>query len=264
MKDKLQELKQYLEELKTVERTKLSTSDIYKDKVFSLNGGKYILLDDIIGNVEPKDIDLSKILTLPSGDFIALSDMATGQFMTTEKYECSLNNGEVITREKLLKARRDGSAVIIVPVTVDNEVIVTVEPRVFTANTTGVGFPAGYIEKGEEPHISALRELQEEVGCLPKYLIELSRFYQDEGVSGAKNVAFLALGCTEGHEKNPDPGEFIRYVKCNFNEVMELERDGYIEGANSIIAIAKAKPYFSDRGKVKKLKVMMNRDKIIV
>ena len=89
---------------------------------------------------------------------------------------------------------------------------------------------------------------------IPERLIELAAFYQDEGISSAKNIAYLALGCTEGHEKNPDEGEFVEYFKCSFNEVLELQEEGYIEGSNSLIAIEKAKPYFTKTGKVKKYK----------
>lgn len=233
-KSSLEELKGYLEELKTVQKRLVPKEEVYRDRIKEVDQKRYVPLDEI----------------------------TKGQFVTTEKYACTLNNGEVIFREKIQKAKKDGSAVIVIPVTTDNEVIVTVEPRVFTENTVGIGFPAGYIEEGEEPYVSALRELQEEVGCIPTHLIELARFYQDEGISGAKNVAYLALGCTEGHEKNPDPGEFIRYAKCGFREVVALQEEGFIEGSNSIIAIEKSKPYFNRRGKVKKLKFMFEKDKI--
>lgn len=223
MKNDLIELRNLLEELKTVKKTHVPKKDVYGSSVKEIDGIQYI----------------------------ALGDLSKGQFVTTERYICTLNNGEDIIREKIQKAKKDGSAVIVIPVTDKNEVIVTVEPRVFTEQTVGVGFPAGYIENGEKPEVSALRELQEEVGVIPRTLIPLASFYQDEGISGAKNTAYLALGCTEGHEKNPDEGEFVKYFKCSFPDVLALQEEGYIEGSNSIIAIEKAKPYFTKGGKVK-------------
>lgn len=225
-KKSLQELKLLLEELKTIKKTLVPKNQVYAPYIKEIDGVKYI----------------------------ALEDLSRGQFVTNERYICTLNNGEDIIREKIQKARKDGSAVIVIPVTKDNEVIVTVEPRVFTEKTVGVGFPAGYIEDGEKAETAALRELQEEVGVIPERLIQLAAFYQDEGISSAKNIAYLALGCTEGHEKNPDEGEFVEYFKCSFNEVLELQKEGYIEGSNSLIAIEKAKPYFTKTGKVKKYK----------
>lgn len=223
MNKELQELKNLLEELKTINKKQVPKKEVYSSSIKLINGVEYIALDE-----------LSK-----------------GQFVTTEKYICTLNNGEKIFREKIQKAKKDGSAVIVIPVTKKNEIVVTVEPRVFTEKTVGVGFPAGYIEDGEQPETSALRELQEEVGVIPEKLIPLASFYQDEGISAAKNTAFLAIGCTEGHDKNPDDGEYIKYFKCNFNDVLNLQELGYIEGANSIIAIEKAKPYFTKNGKIK-------------
>ena len=222
----LHELRTLLEELKTIKKTLVPKHEVYSSNIKEIDGVKYIAIDDL----------------------------ATGQFVTNERYICTLNNGQDIIREKIQKARKDGSAVIIIPVTKDNEVIVTVEPRVFTEKTVGVGFPAGYIEDGETPEVSALRELQEEVGVIPEKLIPLASFYQDEGISAAKNTAYLALGCTEGHERNPDEGEFVEYFKCSFQDVVSLQEEGYIEGSNSIIAIEKAKPFFTKSGKVKKYK----------
>ena len=45
------------------------------------------------------------------------------EFLSIETYDCYLNNGKIITREKLLKNNKDGSAVIIYPVTSDNKII---------------------------------------------------------------------------------------------------------------------------------------------
>ena len=110
-KEKLEELKQYVEELKTFKFTKTN-----------------------------------------------------GMFLKSEAYNCTLNNGVVIKREKLIKGNNDGSAVIIMPVTTDNEILTVIEPRVFTKETVGVGLPAGYIEQEEDVKDSALRVLRLEGG----------------------------------------------------------------------------------------------------
>ncbi len=221
-KQSLEELKKLLGELKSVKQDIVPKEEVYKEYIREIDGKKYIAFDDL----------------------------TKGQFITNERYLCTLNNGETIIREKIMKAKKDGSAVIVIPVTDDNEVIVTVEPRAFTEQTVGIGFPAGYIEAGEKREDSALRELQEEVGVIPKKLIPLASFYQDEGISAAKNTAYIALGCTEGYERNLDEGEFVEYFKCSFEEVLELQEQGYIEGSNSVIAIEKAKKYFDTKGKV--------------
>ena len=70
------------------------------------------------------------------------------KFLQIEPYRCVLENGRVLKREKILKNGRDGSAAIVLPITVSGKAIVNVEPRVFTKETVAVGLPAGYIEPG--------------------------------------------------------------------------------------------------------------------
>lgn len=165
----------------------------------------------------------------------------TPSFLQSEAYDCYLNNGRTITREKLIKGGYDGSSVIIIPVTKNNEILTIIEPRVFTKEGYGIGFPAGYIEEGENPVVSARRELEEETGYTSDNLIELDSFYQDEGCSSALNQIFLALGCTKEKEQNLDQDEIIKYMLFTYDEILELERLGYIKGANTKLAIAKIK-----------------------
>lgn len=165
------------------------------------------------------------------------------RFIKSEVYSCSLNNGKTITREKIVKNGKDGSAAIILPVTKENSVILTVEPRVFSKRTVGIGIPEGYIEEGEEPYVAALRELEEETGYVPNKMISLGGFYQDMGCSAAYNQAFIAMDCEKKSKQNLDPGEYIKYFDCTYDEALELIDMGYIEGCNAIIALGRAKKY---------------------
>ena len=171
----------------------------------------------------------------------------TTNFLSSKLYECRLSCGRIIFREKLVKGGKDGSASIIVPFTRDNKVLVIVEPRVFTKNTVGVGFPAGYIEDNEEAIIGAKRELLEETGYQAESMVQLDEFYQDEGCSCALNRIFLALNCDKIKEQNLDKDEIVKYFECTFEEVLELEKRGYIMGSNSKLAIAKVKEYRKGR-----------------
>lgn len=165
------------------------------------------------------------------------------RFIKSEVYSCSLNNGKIITREKIVKNEKDGSAAIILPVTLENNVILTVEPRVFSKRTVGIGIPAGYIEEGEDPYVAALRELEEETGYVPNKMISLGGFYQDMGCSSAYNEAFIAMGCEKKTNQHLDPGEYIKYFDCTYEEALELIDMGYIEGCNAIITLGRAKRY---------------------
>lgn len=161
-------------------------------------------------------------------------------FISIIPQEFELNNGIIIRREQILKNNNDGSAVIIIPV-VNNEYLVTIEPRVFTKNKVSVGFPAGYVEENEETETSALRELREETGYVPKELIHLDSFYQDEGISGAYNHIYLALDCEKKYDQDLDSDEVVKYMTFTLEELEELERLGYICSSNAKLSLCRIK-----------------------
>ena len=169
------------------------------------------------------------------------------KFLQSESYYFKLNNGIIIPREKLVKGGKDGSAAIIMPVLSNNEVLTVIEPRVFTDMTVGIGFPAGYIENGEDANIGALRELREETGFVPNEMIEIDSFYQDEGCSAALNHIYLALDCEKKYNQELDKDELVKYMIFNYEELFELERLGYIKGSNSKLALEKSKVYMKGR-----------------
>jgi ADP-ribose pyrophosphatase len=168
-------------------------------------------------------------------------------FLNVERYNFTLNNGQTIKRDKILKNKEDGSAAVVLPVTTEGEIILSVEPRVFTKRTVGVDLPAGYIELGEQPEIAARRELLEETGYSANEMIKLGSFYQDQGCSAALNHYFLAKDCKKVSKQKLDEGEFVKYFICTYEEALELVEMNYIEGLNSAYALEKAKEYIKRR-----------------
>ena len=167
--------------------------------------------------------------------------LTPSRFLSTTGAYYHLNNGKVIYREELLKDGGDGSAVIILPITEDNQCILAIEPRVHTKRTVGIGFPAGYINLCENYLDAAGRELFEETGYQADHLQYLTEFYQDEGCSAAYNYGVLATNCKKIGSQKLDDGEFIRYFLCDFEDVEELIDKKYILGANSQLVYERAK-----------------------
>ena len=168
-----------------------------------------------------------------------------GGFIQTTRNKYTLNNGFTLTREIITKGGKDGSAAIIMPV-VDGEILMVIEPRVATKSTVGIGFPAGYVENGEEPHIAAARELREETGYVAEKIIKLDSYYQDEGCISGINTLILATGCTKQFGQSLDKDELVYYMTFTFEELEELEEMGYITSGNAKLMMAKARKYFKN------------------
>jgi len=200
-KEKLEELKSYIEELKTIKTERKKEQFIYQEKKPIKRKG----------------------------------------FINVLNYDCTLQNGAVIPREKVIKGGKDGNAVIILPVTTEGNTLLVVQPRVFTKETVCVELPAGYIEENEDPLTAGKRELEEKTGYVPKTMQLLAGFYQDQGCSAAYNYSMLALGCQKLKEQNLDKDEVIRYFECSFDEAIELVEYGYITDIQSQFTIEKVK-----------------------
>lgn len=170
-----------------------------------------------------------------------------GKFLTVEKYLVELNNGHVLTREKLIKNGLDGNACIILPVTNEGNTLLVVQPRVFTESGVAVELPAGYVDGDESYEEAAKRELYEETGYVSEKLTWLGSFYQDQGCSAAYNKAFLAEGCRRVGKQYLDGDEFIRYFECSYNEALELVDMGLIGDAQSQLILERSRQYIKNK-----------------
>jgi ADP-ribose pyrophosphatase len=167
------------------------------------------------------------------------------EFITVKYNRYHLNDGHNFIRGEILKDHMAGNAVTILPITKQNNIIITIEPRVLTKEGVSVGIPSGYLNKGEKPNIGVLRELQEETGYSSKIIKQLGKgYYQDEGTSRAFNRSYIASDCEQLAPQHLDSDEFVEVMEVTPNEAYELIEMGYISGANSIITFERAKAYF--------------------
>lgn len=162
------------------------------------------------------------------------------KFVDVSVYNILLNNGKTIRREKITKNKKDGSAVIIFALDSNDEVILSVEPRVFTKSGVGVSLPAGYIEDNESPIAAAIRELCEETGYLAETGEVIAEYYQDEGISSAYNYGVLLTNLVDTGKQHLDNDEFVKRFKCSIDEVLELIDMSFIESVNSKYTVSKA------------------------
>lgn len=148
---------------------------------------------------------------------------------------------EVVTpdgRKSIYYKDKTRDAVAIVALDKNKNIYLIKEDKYITGLM--ITLPAGVIEKGETPLLSAKRELKEEVGLEAKRWQNLGYFWASPGRSDLKGWVFLAEDLIEGEQKL-DGGEKIEVVKVPFKKVIEMIKKGEIIDAWAIIPIFKVK-----------------------
>jgi len=162
-------------------------------------------------------------------------------FLKLDKLKIKLPNEKEITREVLRKQ----NVVAILAVTKDGEVYLTKQPRAGINNLESIEIPAGLIEDGEMPEVSAERELSEETGsALTQKLISLGIFVGDPACCTSITHLFLALNVEKVCEPHLDADEYLECFTKPIETVYSMLESGEIMDANSVIALERAKKYF--------------------
>lgn len=102
--------------------------------------------------------------------------------------------------------------------------------------------PAGKLNEGEDPCVSAKRELEEEAGVIADDLKHLFTIYPTPGYTNEKIYIYYAEKVREGNV-HLDDGEFLNSYYLPLEEVKRMIDDGRIRDAKTIIAVQK---YLSD------------------
>lgn len=100
--------------------------------------------------------------------------------------------------------------------------------------------PAGKREPGEEPFVTAQRELREEIGATAGKWTELGALIASPGCYGEVLYLYMAQELTFG-DTHPDEDEFLDVVRMPFNRAVELCMTGELTDAKTVIALLKGK-----------------------
>lgn len=100
--------------------------------------------------------------------------------------------------------------------------------------------PAGKREVGEEPFVTARRELKEEVGAEAAEWRDLGTLLPSPGCYGERLYLYLARGLTFGAVQ-PDEDEFLECERLPFDQLYRMCMDGTVEDAKTVAAVLKAK-----------------------
>ena len=127
--------------------------------------------------------------------------------------------------------------VVIIPVTDDQQVVFI---RQFRA---GIGdvvleLPGGVIEPEENPTESAVRELREETGYVPKNVEICGPLLPNPALNTASYHVAVAAGCKPEFDQQPEPYEDITVELRHVSEIPQMIKSGELKHALCIAALA--------------------------
>jgi 8-oxo-dGTP pyrophosphatase MutT (NUDIX family) len=151
-------------------------------------------------------------------------------------------DGEVLNREVV----RHPGAVVVVPVDEAGNVTLLRQYRAAVGGEL-LEIPAGKRDvDGEDPEVTAERELAEEIGRRPGRLDLLARFYNSPGFSDEFTYLYLARDLSEVPSDRQGAEEMAMTVETvALSDAPALIRDGRIVDAKSIIGLCMAKEFLA-------------------
>ena len=130
---------------------------------------------------------------------------------------------------------KHNDVVAMVAVDHQNNVLLVKQYR-HSAGKSLIEIPAGGIEPGEQPLNAVRRELQEEIGYLPRNIVSLGSFYAVPGYSTQYYYCYLTTDLIPS-QLTADDTESIEIVKIPLNQLERRICSGEIGDAKSTAAL---------------------------
>ncbi|UOQ85935.1 NUDIX hydrolase [Gracilibacillus salinarum] len=156
-----------------------------------------------------------------------------GKVISLQIDEVALPDGKTSKRELI----KHPGAVAIIPVTKDNKIVFVKQYRKALEKTI-IEIPAGKLEPGEKPEVTAIRELQEETGYTTEHLIYVTSFYTSPGF--ADEIIYLYQTETLSKLEQPletDEDEFVELIELTLEEAEALVESEEIHDAKTAYAL---------------------------
>ncbi|MED4017206.1 MULTISPECIES: NUDIX hydrolase [Sutcliffiella] len=157
----------------------------------------------------------------------------TGRVIDLYFEEVELPNGKTSTREII----KHPGAVAVVAITDEGKIVMVRQYRK-AMDRILVEIPAGKLENGEKPEVTAIRELQEETGYTCDGVTPLISFYTSPGFADELVHLFVANGLKKDNQKHSlDEDEFVDLVEVTLNEALQMMESKEIYDAKTAYAI---------------------------
>ncbi len=155
-----------------------------------------------------------------------------GKYLNFERWNIILPNHQSAIREIVVPHH----AVAVVPVDSQQRLHLVRQARP-AVNDLLIEIPAGIIDAGETPEITARRELVEEIGYYPRTLKKIVTYYHAEGYSTGIITLFLGTDLEICTDAQPDHEEFIERLTVPFSEALTWVYQGRFKDSKSMLGI---------------------------
>lgn len=155
-----------------------------------------------------------------------------GRIINLRVEDVELPNGKQSKRELI----DHPGAVAVIAMTKDNKILAVRQYRKALGKSI-VEIPAGKLEVGEEPEITAVRELEEETGYTCQSLTEVISFYTSPGFANELVHLYVAEGLVKKGEQSADEDEFLDVLYLSLDELEEMVHTKEVHDAKTAYAL---------------------------
>ncbi len=162
-----------------------------------------------------------------------------GNVITVKLDTVELTNGKIATRDVVEHPGGVGVAAI----TENNELLMVKQFRAGPKKVL-MEIPAGKLERGEDPAVCGLRELEEETGYTAKEFFKLTQIYPTPGYCDEVIHIYVAKDLIKT-QTNPDEDEFLEIEKIPISDLKRMIETSEICDAKTVVAVLMSEKYLN-------------------